>query len=191
MQIISKDEYNLKKHGFLEKIRQGAVFIYPTDTIYGIGANALNHDAIKRIRETKQRYTMPFSVIAPSKEWIRDNCEVDERVEEWINKLPGPYTLILKIKNNSAVEQTVNPNLDTIGVRIPNHWISDVAKELEFPIVTTSANVATKEFMTSPDNLDVEIRNKTDFLINEGEIKGKPSTIVDLTKEEVEIKERK
>ncbi len=190
MQIISRDEYNLKKIEFLEKIRQGAVFIYPTDTIYGIGANALNHDAIKRIRETKQRYTMPFSVIAPSKEWIRDNCEVDERVEEWINKLPGPYTLILKIKNNSAVEQTVNPNLDTIGVRIPNHWISDIVKELEIPIVTTSANVATKEFMTSIEDLDVEIRNKTDFMISEGEIKGKPSTIVDLTKEEVEIKER-
>jgi len=48
MQILNKDEYNLKKQEFLIKIKQGAVFIYPTDTIYGLGANALNHDAIKK-----------------------------------------------------------------------------------------------------------------------------------------------
>jgi len=80
MQIINRDEYKLKKQEFLAKIRQGAVFIYPTDTIYGLGANALNHDAVHKIREAKDRYTRPFSVIAPSKDWIKENCEINEKV---------------------------------------------------------------------------------------------------------------
>lgn len=190
MQIITKDEYNLKKEKFLEKIRQGAVFIYPTDTIYGIGANALNRESVRKIRKAKNRYKMPFSVIAPSKEWIKENCEVNKNIEKWLKKLPGPYTLILKLKNKDAVEKEVNKRLKTLGVRIPKHWTSSIAKELQIPIITTSANVAGKEFMTSLEELDSKIKNKTDFMINEGEIKGHPSTIVDLTKKDLKIKER-
>ena len=79
----------------------------------------------------------------------------------------------------------------TIGVRIPDHWTTDIAKELNLPIVTTSANLAGKAFMTSVETLDTNVRNKVAFMINEGEIKGKPSTLVNLTKDEVEVKERK
>ena len=190
MQIINKDEFNLKKQEFLAKIKKGAVFIYPTDTIYGLGSNALNHDAVHKIREAKDRYTRPFSVIAPSKEWIKDNCEVNEKAEEWIEKLPGPYTLILKIKNQGAIEPIVNSQMETIGVRIPDHWTTEIAKELNVPIVTTSANVTTEAFMTSLENLNINIKNKVDFMINDGEIKGEPSKLIDLTKDKVEIKKR-
>ncbi len=190
MEIITKDEYNLKKDQFLEKIRQGAVFIYPTDTIYGIGSSALNKESIKKIRKAKNRHKMPFSIIAPSKKWIRKNCEVSAEAEKWLRKLPGPYTLILKLKTPDAVEKIVNKRLKTLGVRIPKHWTTDIAKELDIPIVTTSANVAGREFMTSIDNLDTRIKNKTDFMINVGEIKGRPSKLIDLTKKEFEIKER-
>jgi len=190
MLILSKEEFNLKKEEFLEKIRQGAVFIYPTDTIYGLGANALNHDAVKKIRQAKDRDTKPFSVIAPSKEWLKENCEVDKKEAEWLNKLPGPYTLILKLKNQEAVDKNVNSGLNTLGIRIPDYWTSDIAKELNLPIITTSANITQKEFMTSADDLDVNVKNKVDFMINEGEIKGKPSTLIDLTKDKVDIKER-
>ena len=190
MEIINKDEFKIRKQEILLKIKKGSVFIYPTDTIYGIGSNALNHDSVKKIREAKNRDEMPFSVIAPSKEWIKENCEINERVEEWIEKLPGPYTLILKLKNSEAVEHIVNNGMRTIGVRIPLYWTTDIAKELNLPIVTTSANLAGQEFMTSFDDLNVDVKNKVDFMINEGKIKGKPSTLIDLTKDEVDIKER-
>jgi len=133
---------------------------------------------------------MPFSVIAPSKEWIKENCEINDKIEEWLEKLPGPYTLILKLKNPEAVEHIVNNGMKTIGVRIPLHWTTDIARELNLPIVTTSANLTGKGFMTSVDNLDMNVRNKVDFMINEGEIKGTPSKLIDLTKKGVEIKER-
>jgi L-threonylcarbamoyladenylate synthase len=190
MEILNKDEYKLRKQEILFKIKNGAVFIYPTDTIYGIGSNALHSKSVDRIREAKERSTMPFSVIAPSKEWIKENCNITKEAEEWLNKLPGPYTLIVKLKNKNAIESNVNVGMETIGIRIPEHWTSNIARELNVPIITTSANVTTKEFMTSLEDLDPSIQSKVDFIIYEGEIKGRPSTLVDLTKKDVEIKKR-
>jgi len=190
MEILTKDEYNLRKKEILYRIKNGAVFIYPTDTIYGIGANALDPRAIDKVREAKERNTMPFSIIAPSKDWIKENCYLTKKMDEWFDKLPGPYTLILKLKNKAAIHPAVNNNMDTVGIRIPSHWASNIARELNIPIITTSANVTTKEFMTSLENLDANIKNKMDFIIYEGEIKGRPSTLVDMSKDKVEIKNR-
>lgn len=190
MIVINQDEYNIKKQEILLKIKEGAVFIYPTDTIYGIGASALAIDSVKKIRKLKDRNKRPFSIIAPCKDWILENCHLNKDSKEWLNKLPGPYTLLLKLKNKEAVDGAVNAKLDTIGVRIPNHWISELVNDLDCPIVTTSANISTEEFMTSIDDLDVKIKNNVDFIIDEGEIKGRPSTIVDLTQDEIKIKKR-
>ena len=190
MQNISKEEFETEKVIFFDKIEKGSLFVHPTDTIYGIGCNAADHDAVYRIREAKERYTSPFSVIAPSKGWIRQNCEVNEKVEEWLDKLPGPYTLILKLKNKGAIAPNVNMDRDTLGVRIPDHWFSKVVKELGIPIVTTSANITKSDFMTSEEDLDPNIAGKMEFMVYEGEKHGKPSKLIDLTKEEIDVIER-
>ena len=99
--------------------------------------------------------------------------------------------MILKVKKGKKpVANNVAPGLDSVGVRIPRHWISDLVRIMGRPIITTSANIVGEEFMTSLDNLDPRIRNQVDYIIYEGEIKGRPSTIVHLEKEEVLIKER-
>lgn len=180
MQVFTKIEVDRKKEILQKKIQSGAVFIYPTDTVYGIGCSALDEKAVKRVREIKQRADKPFSVIVPSKEWIRKNCVVDKKAEPWIEKLPGPYTLILKEKKK-VVARSVNKGMKTVGVRIPDHWISDFVKEMGIPIITPSANITGKEVMTSIDNLDPEIKSKTDFMFDEDALKGKPSKIIDLT----------
>ena len=164
MKIYNKEEFNKNKEKILIKIKEGAVFIYPTDTIYGIGCDATNFNAVKRIREIKDRYEKPFSVIAPSKEWIVKNCESKN-----LDKLLGPYTLILKLKNKECVASNVC--LDTIGVRIPNHWFN-----LDIPIITTSVNKAGEKNMTCLKDLDKGV--EVDFIIYEGEKKGKSSEII-------------
>ncbi|MFH1316520.1 MAG: L-threonylcarbamoyladenylate synthase [Candidatus Woesearchaeota archaeon] len=191
MQVITKEEFNLRKEELIDKIRHGSIFIYPTDTIYGLGCNALNAESVKKIREIKGRPKTPFSVIAPSKEWIIENTKCKDKTEsQWINKLPGPYTLICKLKSKEIVSKEVNPGLDSIGIRIPDHWIKDVSRIAKIPIVTTSANKVDKDFMTSLDDLDPEIRGDVEFIIYEGEKKGRPSKIVFLDKKSVKIKER-
>jgi L-threonylcarbamoyladenylate synthase len=175
---------------FTNPIKSGAVFIYPTDTIYGIGCNAIVEKAAQRIRSIKNRYTRPFSVIAPSVDWIREHCIVDEQIEEWLDQLPGPYTLILNLKTTDLISKQVNPDDDTIGVRIPDHWFSGVVKQIGYPIVTTSANHVGGNFMTSLDDLASDIRQQVDFVVYEGELQGRPSKIVNLTSASVEVKER-
>jgi|TARA_B100001971_G_C18209168_1_gene549532 L-threonylcarbamoyladenylate synthase len=188
MEILTKEEFELEKNDILERIRDGAIFIHPTDTIYGIGCSALDENAVKMVREIKGRVSNPFSIIAPSKKWIYDNLEINDSVKEWVEKLPGPLTLILK-RNDGKLAEGVAPGLNTLGVRIPNHWFSSLIKELGSPIITTSANKVNENFMTSLDNIDAVIKEKVDFIIYEGEKHGKPSKLVDLTKE-VEIIER-
>lgn len=189
MRVLSKDEFENQIDAIRTSlIENPTVFIYPTDTIYGIGCNALNKEAVDKIRDIKQRKTNPFSIIAPSKEWIDENFIINNNSKAWIKRLPGPYTLVLKSKKQ-CVAENVAPGLDTLGIRIPDHWISNIIKKIDIPIVTTSVNKSGNDIMTSLDDLDTDIKSRIDFIVYEGEKKGKPSKIIDLT-DDVEVIER-
>jgi len=181
MQIFIREEVDLSSWIFEQKIARGSIFIHPTDTIYGLGCNALDDEAVKKLRAIKQRGSTPLSIIAPSKSWIYENCEVTEEAEDWIGKLPGPYTLILRKKQLDCVASNVTPGVDTIGVRIPDHWISKFVKRLGYPIITTSANITGDQAMTSIDDLDDRLKTSVDFAIYEDELEGRPSKVIDLT----------
>lgn len=177
MKILTSADKNRIK----QLVLRGSVFIYPTDTIYGLGCDATDSESVQRIRIIKQREEKPFSVIVPSKDWILKNCVVKQ---DDLTCLPGPYTLIAKIKQK-CVAENVNLGLGTLGVRIPDHWFSQVVKETGTPVVTTSANISGQKFMTSIDNLDVKIGKKVDFIVYEGKKDGSPSKVIDLTTGEV------
>jgi len=189
MRILSFEEFNLERQSIIDELFKGAVFIYPTDTIYGIGCNAAISSAVKKIRKLKSRASNPFSVIAPSFDWIYENCIVTKEAEEWLKKLPGPYTLILKLKNSNCVAKETASGLKTLGIRIPNHWIRDVVAEADVPVVTTSVNKSNEDYMTSLEDLEPAIKGSVDFIIYEGKKEGKPSKIIDLT-DNVKIIER-
>jgi len=180
MRVLNFDEFKIEKETILNQIIDGVIFIHPTDTIYGIGCNATLSKSVKKIRQLKGRATNPFSIIAPSIDWINENCIIKKEAEEWLDKLPGSYTLILTLKNN-CVSKEVNPGLNTLGVRIPNHWIRNLAAEAEVPIVTTSVNRSNEAYMTSLEDLDSSIKKGIEFVLYEGRKEGKPSKIVDLT----------
>jgi len=189
MQIITKEEIRLRKEEIKDKILDGEVFIHPTDTIYGLGCDATNTKAVKKIREIKQRPDTPFSVMAPSVEWIRENCVITKEAEKWLEKLPGPYTFILKTKKK-AVSDLVAPGMSSLGVRLPAHWIADFINWVGVPIITTSANLVDKPYMTSTDDLSEEVSSHVSFVLYEGEKQGRPSKLVHLDGAEVKIRER-
>ena len=188
MLVLTKKEFMEDREKWMKEILNGSVFIYPTDTIYGIGCNAKNDKAVLRVRQLKQRPENPFSIIAPRKEWIIENCEVDGMGE--LSRLPGPYTFILSLNSKDIISEHVNPGSDTVGVRIPDNWFSDIVRELNVPIVTTSVNKSGKAFMTSLEDADEDIKNSVDLIIYEGPKKGKPSTIVSFDKKEMKFKLR-
>ncbi len=176
MRVLSKNEVIVHKLKIVSEIAAGAVFIYPTDTIYGIGCDATNDKSVRRIREIKQRDAKPFSIIAPSIDWIKENCELNDKAKSWLLKLPGPYTLILPLRNNSAVCAQTNMGVKTIGVRMPNHWISDLVSKFGKPLVTTSVNTAGAPPSTTLEQLQ---SFSVDFIIFDGELAGKPSSVID------------
>ncbi len=189
MRVLTKEEFQVNLNRGIISLHN-MVFIHPTDTIYGMGCNAEDDGCVKKIRSLKERDTAPFSIIAPSIEWVKENCFIDEKAERWLKKLPGPITLVLKLKNIDAISKYVNPGMTTIGVRIPKNWFQEIVAEKGVPIITTSANKHNGNFMTSLDNLDNEIRTNVDFIIYEDEKISKPSKIVDLTEPKFKILRR-
>ncbi len=189
MREYNFDEYNLEKPSILKRIQEGNIYIHPTDTIYGLGCDATNEASVKTIRAAKEQHKMPFSVIAPSKDWIRQHCDVDEKGEEWLGKLPGPYTLIFKLKTKDIIAPSTNMKTGTLGVRMPKHWFSEAAKLLNLPLITTSVNKVGRTFMTDLAKIDPDIKKKVDFAIYEGEKPGRASTVVNLAGE-IKIIER-
>lgn len=155
-------------------ILAGKIFIYPTDTIYGIGCNAMNKKAVEKIREIKKRDNKPFSVIAPSIKWIEDNLIVDVDLKKY---LPGAYTIILKKKNPdflSHVSQT-----ETLGIRIPKSEFCDIIRKTGIPFITTSVNFSGEKPANKISEIPEEIINKVDFVIQaEENLFGKPSTLI-------------
>ena len=85
MQTVTKSEFHVNFDDHQMKIEEGSIFIHPTDTIYGIGCDATNKEAVRKIRDIKQS-KQPFSVIAPGKQWILDNCIVHEHAKEFLDK---------------------------------------------------------------------------------------------------------
>lgn len=156
------------------------IFIYPTDTIYGIGCDATNEKLVNELREIKNRDDKPLSVIAPSVQWILDNFEVDlELIEKY---LPGPYTLLLKKKHLGFLSWISNN--EYIGVRIPDCEFTKVLQETGVSIVTTSVNLAGEPFALTLEEIDFRIKEKVDLIIEGKNLSGKPSTLV---KDDVEI----
>lgn len=182
MEVLTKDNLRLRYDEILEKIRGGAIFIYPTDTIYGIGCNALDKKAVEKIRTIKGRPDSPLSIWVPSIKWIEKNCDT-KKAKEWIKKLPGSYTLIIPLKNKTAIAENVTLT-DSIGVRLPDHWFRKVVEDLNFPIITTSANKAGEPFMTSLEMLDPDVEREVEFMVYEGEKIGRPSKLINVSKKE-------
>ncbi|MBU0952861.1 MAG: threonylcarbamoyl-AMP synthase [Nanoarchaeota archaeon] len=165
-------------------IQRGGVVIYPTDTVYGIGCDATNAEAVQRLHKTKESpRTKPLSVIAPSKSWIIKNTKAKAAD---LRLLPGPYTLLLH-KKRPAFLKHVAPGT-TLGVRIPDHPISRLVKLIGVPLITTSANKSNQSLMTNMKTIPFE--KGVQIVINGGSLKKKPSTIIDLTGKEPVVIER-
>jgi len=157
-----------------EKIESGKIFIYPTDTVYGLGCDASNSHAVAKIKTIKDRDSeKPLSVIAPSISWIQEHCIVDYDISKY---LPGPYTLILKKKNIDFLKDVASG--DSLGVRIPDSEFCDRVREIGKPFVTTSVNLDGEDPAVSVSEINLEIIEKVDEIVDSGKLNGNPSTLI-------------
>lgn len=188
MEVFTKAEVQKRYDEIVQKIQQGEIFIHPSDTIYGLGCNALDAKAVEKVRTLKQQFHQPISIWVPSLDWVRENCVLTTEGEEALKKLPGPYTFVLQLKNKKSVAENVTLGKNTVGIRLPNHWLSKVVAKAGIPIITTSANKTGQKFMTSLQDLNKEIEDVVEFMIYEGPKEAHPSKIINMV--EGTVKER-
>lgn len=171
---------DVKEAELLKYIKEGKVIIYPTDTIYGIGCDAKNTAAVQKIRGLKGRTGKPFSVIAPSKEWVYENFEI--RNKNYIEKLPGPYTFVLKMKRAGVVSYHASSST-MLGVRIPDHEITRMIQKARTPFVTTSVSMQGEQPATEVKKIPKKMVNSADLVIDAGVLSNQASVLIDLTGE--------
>src|SRR5262249_40502109 len=136
-----------------EVLARGGIVVYPTDTVYGLGVDAENHEALERLKELKGRdKKRPISVIVSSVEEIEQYATLTDEAKALAEKfLPGPLTLVLTAKDTLA--ETIGLN-GAIGVRIPNNaFCQALAKAFGKPYTTTSANLTGLPPLSSVDKL--------------------------------------
>ena len=162
-------------------IKNGGIVIFPTETVYGIGTNGLDENAIRRLYEIKQRpLNKQISLLVNSIDMINKvTKDITELEYNLINKFfPGPLTIILKKKE--IVPDIVTANLDTVGIRMPANEIA--LKLIEYtgvPIATPSANISGKPSGTNIKDIIKDFDSKADYIIDNGPSKiGLSSTIV-------------
>lgn len=176
--IASKNSRITGEKSLAKAIAEGMIFVYPTDTVYGIGCNALDKKAVDKVYQIKKRARdKPVSVIAPSAEWILDNFLADEKTMK--KYFPGPYTLILKKKDKKFLSSVSES--DSVGVRIPDCKFTKIIQLSKLPFVTTSANISGEKSAGNLKEIDSEVLEQADIVVEGDRLSGKPSTIVDLT----------
>ncbi len=158
-----------------KQILQGEVFIYPTDTVYGLGCNALDKKAVARIKEIKKRdVDKPLSIIAPSLDWIEENCKVGNL--DLKKYFPGPYTVIMKKKKEGFLKNVSSG--DSLGVRIPDSDFCNVVRLTGYPFISTSVNLSGEKPAKKISEISKDIKDQVDVVIDRGKLSGKPSTLI-------------
>lgn len=151
-------------------IKNNGIIVFPTETVYGIAANAFSTEAVKKIYLAKGRPSdNPIIVHVSDKKQIDEICYVENEVEQkLIDKfMPGPFTLILKKK--SIIPDIVSAKLDTVGVRMPSNIIANVfIKQCKVPIAAPSANVSGKPSGTIVEDIKSELDGKVNAIIDGG-----------------------
>ncbi|MBI1806748.1 MAG: threonylcarbamoyl-AMP synthase [Ignavibacteria bacterium] len=165
-------------------IRKGGVLIYPTDTIYGLGCDAFNADAIRRIFEIKRRpETRPALVLARSISMVKELVtEISPMASQLMKQFwPGPLTIILRAKRkvNSYV---VSPD-GKIGIRVPNHrFCLRLIGTCETPVISTSANISGHDTPKNVRALVEMFSSSVDLVVDAGNLRSiLPSTVVDVS----------
>ena len=171
-------------------LEKGKLVIFPTETVYGLGGDATNKQAIKKIYELKKRpLNNPLICHFSKIQTVKKNCELNDLDKKLIKFFwPGPLTLILKKKKTSRINPLLSNNKNLIGCRIPKNRIANkLLQSVNFPVAAPSANIATKISSTHYSHLPKNFYKKT-LVLKGGRSKiGLESTVIKTSKNSIKI----
>jgi L-threonylcarbamoyladenylate synthase len=165
----------------IDALKEGKLVVYPTETLYGLGAVALDEKAVRKVFEVKHRpFDKPISIAVDGLEMMEQVAKINELALKLYKVfLPGPLTLILKSKQELPELLIKNKK---VGIRVPSHPIAlKLIKEIGAPLTSTSANLHGGESPTTLKVAKKQLGKVVAFYIEGGKLKGIPSTVVDLS----------
>ena len=169
----------------IEVLREGGVIIYPTDTVYGIGCDIFNKQALDRVKEIKSNPDIKLlSFICPDLKNISKYAKVSDYAYKTMRRLlPGPYTFILPASRE--VPKKLWSKRKTVGIRIPNHKVAlKIVEGLGHHIVSTSTTTRKGDLLIDPLEIKSVFNSQVDLMLASGNLSGKPSSVIDLSDEE-------
>ena len=173
-----------------EAIKQGKLVLFPTETVYGIGADALNEEAVKKIYEAKGRASdNPLIAHISNLEMLKKLVKEVGRIEEKLIDAfwPGPLTIIFN--KTDLVPYIITAGLETVAIRMPSNQIA--RKLIEYsktPIAAPSANISGKPSGTLVEDILQELDGKVEYIIDGGKVDiGLESTVVRVIENKVHI----
>lgn len=172
----------------VEVLKKGGIIIYPTDTVYGIGCDIMNHQAVKQIYRIKNvTESKLFSFIIPDLSEIAQYAKVSDAAFKMMRKLlPGPYTFVLPA--SKTVPKKLWTKRKTVGIRIPDNEIAiELARELGNPIISTSVTSRNGDILFQPSEIRAIFGMQVDLMLANGALPGRPSTIVEFEDNEPRI----
>ena len=157
-------------------LNKGGIIVYPTDTLYGFGADATNESAIDKINHIKGRIG-PMSVMAANKNIALDWMNVsNEQIEIIDTYLGEEQTLIVPVKDNIVCTKILGED-NTLGIRIPNNkFCNELSFQFGKPIVSTSVNRSGKVPLNNPIQIESEFGSEIDLLIDSGTLSNSPGS---------------
>ena len=169
---------------FANMLADGKTVIFPTETVYGLGANALDEDAATKIYQAKGRPSdNPLLVHVADKEDVYDLVEnIDDRAKLLMDKFwPGPLTIVFKKK--AIIPDRTSGGLDTVAIRMPSDQVArDLIRRAGVPIAAPSANISGRPSPTKPEHIIRDMDGRVDGILVGGPCNyGVESTIVDLS----------
>ncbi len=169
-----------------EVLRNDGTVIFPTETVYGLGANGLSSNAVKKIFAAKGRPAdNPLILHIAAREWLdRLTRDVPQRAMQFIETFwPGPLTLIFK--RSAIVPDVVTAGLDTVAIRMPSDPVARAVIEAAgVPIAAPSANLSGKPSPTRAEHVLADMMGKVDVIVTDGDVEhGLESTVLDVSKE--------
>ncbi|MEW6751826.1 MAG: L-threonylcarbamoyladenylate synthase [Candidatus Latescibacterota bacterium] len=172
----------------VEVLQNGGVIIYPTDTIYGLGCDITNKEAIERVRRIKGRsHKKPMSFVCSDLTRVSHYAHVTNYAYRILKRcLPGPYTFVLPATRETP--RILQTRQKTVGLRLPDHPVPvALVTELGNPILSTSANRSDEEVLTDPVELQETMGNEVDLILECGTLPVMPSSVISLVGDRIEI----
>lgn len=193
--LLTQDTYQIALQKAVDFLQRGYSVVFPTDTLYALGVNACDDEAVSYLFSLKRRAShKPVSVFVANIDQVQQIADVSDReVNILQHMLPGKFTFVVKQKHRSPLSMHLSPDVSHIGIRIPeSDFVSALVNEFGAPITASSANVSGLDPASTATDIFRQFqehgKRMPDFFIDGGDVEDTtPSTVVDITTSQPKI----